>query len=314
MHVNYSDSKEFRTGHDVLNNEVLSGYHDFLEVKRAWKIAPPAESVAAYEKFRDTQSEENMKTTELRIDYSRAVDELLEPLDEDVNEVLLLHGTRPEVVAEILNKSLDPGMARKSGLFGAGTYFAEHPLKIDQYTTVDKGWAGASGRKHPLRNLHQKLYPTPDLHPKNVRYALVCRVVLGKPEVTRTYQSSKPIGGLHSRLAELGRAIKRFREFIIFDKDAIKIEYLVAYVHTKQYCQCGIPVRRRTKNENGVERPIITCENSYRGRNGGWEGGCKLFSKLPRCYCRNQYNGDFWGAVETMTGLQMQDRSLQVLL
>jgi hypothetical protein len=28
------------------------------------------------------------------------------------------------------------------GLFGAGTYFAEHPCKIDQYTTADSVWRG----------------------------------------------------------------------------------------------------------------------------------------------------------------------------
>jgi hypothetical protein len=34
----------------------------------------------------------------------------------------------------------------KTGLFGAGTYFAEHPCKIDQYTTADSVWRG--GKKH----------------------------------------------------------------------------------------------------------------------------------------------------------------------
>jgi hypothetical protein len=55
-----------------------------------------------------------------------------EPLQrEEANEVLLLHGTKPEVVLSILQNSLDPDMARP-GMFGRGTYFAEDSAKIDQ--------------------------------------------------------------------------------------------------------------------------------------------------------------------------------------
>ena len=45
----------------------------------------------------------------------------------------------------------------------------------------------------------------------------------------------------HSMLAQLGRnaseAIRRFREFIIFEKSAIKIEYLVCYKRTREALQ-----------------------------------------------------------------------------
>jgi len=217
----------------------------------------------------------------------------LEPLDLKANEVLLLHGTKPQVVANILEQSLDPGMA-SGGLFGPGTYFAEHPIKSDQYTQEDEGYKGHL-RNHPLSKLHKKLYPTANLHPTNVRYALVCRVALGTPEATLTTKSRKPTGGRHSYLAELGQHILRFREFVSFDKNSIKIEYLIAYTHSKEYCRCGIPVRRRTMNENGEERPIIACDNSQRRPNGTWTGGCRLFAKLPRCYCP-QNSGDFFSA------------------
>ena len=66
---------------------------------------------------------------------------LLEPLQRDINETLLLHGTKPATVTSILARNLDPQLAQ-SGLFGRGTYFAEHASKIDQYTTVDEEWAG----------------------------------------------------------------------------------------------------------------------------------------------------------------------------
>ena len=48
----------------------------------------------------------------------------LDPLDDGINEVLLIHGTKPEAVVNILEKNLDPQMARE-GLFGKGVYFAE---------------------------------------------------------------------------------------------------------------------------------------------------------------------------------------------
>ena len=51
----------------------------------------------------------------------------------------------------------------------------------------------------------------------------------------------------HSILAQLGRsseAIRRFREFIIFEKSAIKIEYLVCYKRTRKYCGVGQSLRQ----------------------------------------------------------------------
>jgi hypothetical protein len=117
-----------------------------------------------------------VERVDLRPEYAEAMNQLLigeagrlEPLDDSANEVLLLHGTRPEVVASILEKSLDPKLAR-AGLFGRGTYFAEHPAKIDQYTTVDARWKGGSrsSENKTIRELHNKLYPEPSWHPGNV--------------------------------------------------------------------------------------------------------------------------------------------------
>ena len=108
----------------------------------------------------------------------------LEPLCEEANELLLLHGTKAEIVSSILAKSLDPGLARQ-GLFGKGTYFAEHPAKIDQYTVVDREFRGGKRQSKygVVCTLHNQLYPLPELHPGNAHYALVCRVALGTPEV-----------------------------------------------------------------------------------------------------------------------------------
>ena len=46
---------------------------------------------------------------------------------------VLLHGTRPEFLYNILFEGLNPSVAA-NGLFGRGTYFAEDAGKIDQYS------------------------------------------------------------------------------------------------------------------------------------------------------------------------------------
>jgi len=225
----------------------------------------------------------------------------LEPLCEEANELLLLHGTKAEIVSSILAKSLDPGLASK-GLFGAGTYFAEHPAKIDQYTVVDRAYRGGrrEGKYGAVCALHNQLYPLPELHPGNAHYALVCRVVLGTPKVTkhRTPDGTTAPSRTHSLLAKTGGDIKRFREFVVFDKRAIQIEYLVCYTRTKRFCHCGDIVRERTVDEEGLDtpRPFIACANAH--HNGcGWSGGCGLSCALPRCYCPKKKRGhDFFSA------------------
>ena len=166
LEVSYADSAEFGTGADC-RGQPPKGYYDYLEVERAWRILPPAATVSAYEDFRAAHSG-SCEPTATRTEYAKAVRKLLKheeatQLDESANELLLLHGTKPETVASILERSLDPGMARL-GIFGQGTYFAEHACKIDQYVQVDREWKGGSRKQKygSTCTLHNKLCPTPD--------------------------------------------------------------------------------------------------------------------------------------------------------
>lgn len=165
FHVSRADSAEFGTGADC-RGAPPKGYYDYLEVERAWRIAPPPETVAAYEAFRASHSGRG-EPTELRAEYAEGVRRLLShehaALDESANELLLLHGTKPTVVARILEHSLDPRMAR-AGLFGRGTYFAEHACKIDQYVKTDREWKGGprTQKYGETCALHNKLYPNPE--------------------------------------------------------------------------------------------------------------------------------------------------------
>ena len=188
--VDYNDSKQLGIGRDA-NSKVPKGYYDSLKVRLAWRVRPPTQTVAQYEAFRAEQRSKGHAPTRLRQEHAEGVRKLLrgekgllEPLCEEANELLLLHGTKAEIVSSILAKSLDPGLARQ-GLFGKGTYFAEHPAKIDQYTVEDREFCGGKRQSKygVVCTLHNQLYPRPELHPGNAHYALVCRVALGTPEV-----------------------------------------------------------------------------------------------------------------------------------
>ena len=102
-------------------------------------------------------------------------------LESRVNEVLLLHGTKPEAVFPILWQGLDPLLA-KDGLFGSGSYFAEDAAKVDQYCTVDKEWRGSLD--HALQPLHRKLYERGTKHAATRLCAAWCLAAHPQPPAT----------------------------------------------------------------------------------------------------------------------------------
>ena len=64
------------------------------------------------------------------------VDEMLksELLSEEINEQFLFHGCKPKFKQIIMRQGFDHRVANPNGMFGAGIYFAEDPVKADQYT------------------------------------------------------------------------------------------------------------------------------------------------------------------------------------
>eukprot|EP00931_Biecheleriopsis_adriatica_P101914 TRINITY_DN76962_c0_g1_i1.p1 TRINITY_DN76962_c0_g1~~TRINITY_DN76962_c0_g1_i1.p1 ORF type:complete len:1086 (-),score=173.25 TRINITY_DN76962_c0_g1_i1:126-3038(-) len=164
-------------------------------------------------------------------------------LDDDLNEVYLSHGTKPETVLNILSSGCNERYS--GGIFGHGTYFAEDVAKNDQYVTEDAQHDGNN-------ELHKVLYKDVR-HPGHVFYVLFCRVLLGYPIVTKdgerdvrngqsiwasrassqrelaTISGASRAVNHHSLIAETGGRIARFREFMIFHGDRVYPEYLVAY-------------------------------------------------------------------------------------
>jgi GRF zinc finger len=165
---------------------------------------------------------------------------------------------------------------------------------MDQYTALDAHFE----KDGPLSDLHQKIYQK-TLHPQQVRYCLVARVVLGRPQ--RTNDGNKTIGQEgeifsdatvrratlepfsdqvrpSSLIGEVGGINRKFREFIVFQPDQIFVEYVIAYRRVRKFCDCNVRVSERTvvKNTENRGRTMIKCGNN---------DSCNFFRLLPLCYC-----------------------------
>lgn len=263
---------------------------DHLNVVCAWRVQN-ASRKRRYDNFAETQQ---VSPVELRKEFAEAAADLLgHSVATPSTELLLLHGTKPEYLHDILFSGLDPGLAQR-GLFGCGAYFAEDAAKVAQYMTVDEEWRGRQAdEEDELHDLHKKLYSAVK-HAGNVYYALVCRVKFDEKPL-RTRDGKKRLGrsdgelfadgaarrtlskGKHSLVCELGGAIQRYREFVVFKPEAINIEYVVALKRERYYCDCGRPASKREVVKAGLNkgRTIAMCAQDQ----------CNFFQMYPRCHC-----------------------------
>ena len=87
-----------------------------------------------------------------------------------------------------------------------------------------------------------------------------------------------------SLLAENGKLSPSFREFVVFNAEQVFIEYLVAYRRVRRFCDCGVPVLKRTVAKEGINRDRafhfcgkkVTQESSE---------DCEFKQMLPLCDC-----------------------------
>jgi len=149
------------------------------------------------------------------------------PLTSEVNEVRLLHGTKPATVLNIADDGFNEHL-NSAAAYGAGNYFAEDAAKTDQYVMPDSRFDHGCP-------LHRRLFSSGRPHPGQVYYVVVARVLLGHSHrVTQTLGSgvrdAHPRFGFdqsyHSLVAE---PAARFREFISFHSRYTYPEYIVAY-------------------------------------------------------------------------------------
>ena len=164
------------------------------------------------------------------------------------NEAILLHGTSPERLLELLSTGLNE---RYSGTnagtaFGDGVYLAEDVGKTDQYVGADSAY-------DPSCELHKLLYGRFVRHPGDLFYVLVVRAALGYPVRTQnsgqkatSMDTGAPIFPIsfrelsavpavtppichHSLIAERGITLDRYREFVLFHSEYVHIDYVIAY-------------------------------------------------------------------------------------
>jgi hypothetical protein len=178
-------------------------------------------------------------------------------------------------------------------------YFADNAAKIDKYAVVDRRYS----KEGDLRELHEKIYTGSNLHPGNILYCLISRVLTGKyvstkdgaktlpsheSESSRTLFTDEtrsaivPFGNgtiPSSLIAEPGGQVQTFQEFIVFKPDQIFVEYLVAYQRVRTRCDCGKPAIEQTVTKEGPNRGrkiLFCCED---------EKKCSFFQMLPMCHC-----------------------------
>jgi hypothetical protein len=196
----------------------------------------------------------------------------LPPLDEQVNESWLFHGTTGQAAQGIAENDfrLDLSGSNAGTLYGRGIYLAENASKSDEYGEGPKGPAGEQmemGFEGPR--------PPPGPPPPLVRksFILLCRSLLGRvnyndermPDADNLQRSCLS-GEYHSVIGDRLKLNGTFREIIVYDGDYAYPEYVVEYDRiffherfAEIYRQMSL--RKNQGNYNGPtaeERAVLT--------------------------------------------------------
>ena len=157
-------------------------------------------------------------------DSLASLGEQLIPLEDDVNEVLLWHGTDMKVLDGVAEGGIDFRFASDAGMYGNGAYFAEDSCKSAQY--VSSSVAGSLRGKQKLDVPH---------------CMLLCRVTLGAAHlqltVNRTLKKPPPrpsnaLIAYDSNIAANGTdRDQRHREFLIYASPGVQVypEFIVTF-------------------------------------------------------------------------------------
>jgi len=134
-----------------------------------------------------------------------------EPIDPNLNEYYLMHGTKPEAATAIAQGDfrVDLAGSHAGTLYGRGLYFAECSSKSDEYTVEDKrGW----------------------------RPILLCRVMCGNANyIEEPFPDAGVVvdsvvnGPYHSVIGDREKCRGTFREIMVYDKNQAYPEWIVWY-------------------------------------------------------------------------------------
>ncbi len=172
-------------------------------------------------------------TTQSAEGISASSTERLPVLDGDIGEVLLMHGTLPNVIKIIADKGFDPNFNKgttkdnvtKYGALGQGTYFGDSFAKVQTYTGC------------PICNALKCDCTDQDGEPVD-RMLILARCMLGIPTKARSHDSHRKEststikGGKHSVIGQERGILKSWtlfgsNEFMLKDADQMYPEYVV---------------------------------------------------------------------------------------
>eukprot|EP00927_Polykrikos_kofoidii_P023196 TRINITY_DN21428_c0_g3_i1.p1 TRINITY_DN21428_c0_g3~~TRINITY_DN21428_c0_g3_i1.p1 ORF type:complete len:1240 (+),score=181.34 TRINITY_DN21428_c0_g3_i1:201-3920(+) len=135
------------------------------------------------------------------------------PVVESANEFLMFHGTKPDAADSIAQNHFDMAFACKTGMFGAGLYFAESISKSDEYVKP------STTNQYPVilaRVTLGRINYCPELDPiKNPGRAALERSCL--------------CGDYHSVLGDRKKARGTYREFVVYDHFQVYPQFIIWY-------------------------------------------------------------------------------------
>jgi len=141
----------------------------------------------------------------------------LQPLEQDLNEVYLWHGTGVRTALAIAQNDFSISLAGSSAgtMYGRGVYMAESSTKADEYSKDEQGtWY------------------------EGIFALLLVRACLGKYFYTTqrdtSAQGQVSSGAFDSTLGDRAKSVGTYREFVVYDADQIYPEFVVLYSRIHQ--------------------------------------------------------------------------------
>jgi hypothetical protein len=226
-----------------------------------------------------------------------------------------LHGTNFRALSSIIVSGLDCAYTNPNSQFGGGMYFTDTTVKADQYATVQNLSDGLTPAEGVL---FQKLFsgPVPVVNPGHLHYMLICRVILGRYDLTQDgersilYRDGPSVwanGGRrtelsmipntqhphHSLIVQTGGRLQRFPEYVSYHNEYVYPAYLVAY----RRMAAGIPQALGGAQSHAPSATVrrMTALHERRDQSTGWSftthrGAC---GQSCPCPCSEQKIAQF---------------------
>lgn len=165
----------------------------------------------------------------------------LPPLDDEVNEHFLFHGTSKAAAEGIAENDfrLDLSGSNAGTLYGKGIYLAENATKSDEYGEGPRGPSEGGAHNCEAPAGYEAPRPPPGPPPQLFResYMLLCRSCLGKmlytderrPNPDQLQKSCLSGGQYNSVIGDRRKTNGTYREIVVYSDDHVYPEFVVKY-------------------------------------------------------------------------------------